>query len=161
MNKRLKAGIYAVTFFLSTAFLPNESIAKEPVKSFTAQMKKSYTTEELLDILKKAGFQAEKIENKNGIIITVDGDSFALGNDYNGDIHFVDFYDNLGISLDKVNTFNGDKLYGKLYIDDDDDDSLVVNHLLPAGAGLSSKQIVEGVKDFLVIKKAVQKDLFN
>ncbi len=151
MNKRMRASFSAAVFaFVSiTSIISSEAMA-EPLKTFTTQMKSKYTLSEILDILKKEGYSVETI-NDNAIRLKTDGNKFIVLNNDNGDIQFYSFYkaeDNF--SLRKVNKLNDVLRVGKYILNDDGGLSIVLT-LRSNNNGLSSAQIIQGVKDIVFL----------
>ncbi len=151
MNKRMRASFSAAVFaFVSiTSIISSEAMA-EPLKTFSTQMKSKYTLSEILDILKKEGYSVETI-NDNVIHLKIDGSNFLVYNNDNGDIQFNKFYkseDNF--SLRKVNKLNDVLRIGKYILDDNGGLSIELT-LRSNNNGLSSAQIIQGVKDIVLL----------
>lgn len=150
MNKRMRASFSAAVFaFVSiTSIISSEAMA-EPIKTFSTQMKSKYTLSEILDILKKEGYSVETI-NDNVIRLKIDGSNFLVYNNDNGDIQFSKLYkaeDNF--SLRKVNKLNDVLRIGKYVLDDG---GLSIELTLRSNNnGLSSAQIIQGVKDIVLL----------
>ena len=151
MNKRMRASFSTAVFaFVSiTSIISSEAMA-EPIKTFSTQMKSKYTLSEILDILKKEGYSVETI-NDNVIRLKIDGNKFIVLNNDNGDIQFNSFYKAEDtFSLRKVNKLNDILRVGKYILDDDGGLSIVLT-LRSNNNGLSSAQIIQGVKDIVLL----------
>lgn len=149
MNKRMRASFSAAVFaFVSiTSIISSEAMA-EPLKTFTTQMKSKYTLSEILDILKKEGYSVETINDK-AIRLKIDGNKFIVLNNDNGDIQFNSFYKAEDtFSLRKVNKLNDVLRVGKYILDGG---LSIVLTLRSNNNGLSSAQIIQGVKDIVFL----------
>lgn len=146
MNKRMRASFSAAVFaFVSiTSIISSEAMA-EPLKTFTTQMKSKYTLSEILDILKKEGYSVETINDK-AIRLKIDGNKFIVLNNDNGDIQFNSFYK----AEDTFSKLNDVLRVGKYILDDDGGLSIVLT-LRSNNNGLSSAQIIQGVKDIVFL----------
>lgn len=156
MKGYLKATLGTLTLAFSVcALMPTQTYAAPKAKTFSAELKTYYTTAELIDILKKEGY-AVNDEGKDLILIKIDGGNFLLSNSYDGDIQFKSIFGkDADFTAEKINKLNAKYRYGKYYLDKDGD--VYITYLLPADAGLSKQQIIQGLKDFRMVKDSFVK----
>ncbi len=112
-----------------------------------SQLKDNYSDAELIGILIADGYSAiEKL--KDGVIkVKVDGSTYLLLNDEDGDLQAYFAISDAVISYRDINEWNKSKRFSRAYLDDDDDPVLEADLL--ADGGLSEKHVTEFFGIFL------------
>ena len=122
-------------------------VAVMPLVSYSAEeLQKSYTDEQLIEILKNEGFRAvEKVEDRI-IKIKVDGLTYVLYVYEDDDLQL--YFGATGYELPPgvLNEWNRTKRLSRAYIDEEND-SVVESDLL-ANAGYTEKQFIEWILVF-------------
>jgi len=121
------------------------------VAAAAEDMQKQYTDEELIEILKDAGYRAvEKLEDRV-IAIEVGGLTYTMYVYDDDDLQLYFGLTGYVISKDTINEWNKNKRLSRAYIDDENDP--VVESDLLANAGYSPEQLVEFVNVFDIVAR--------
>lgn len=109
-------------------------------------LKKSYTDEELVEILKNDGYRAVEISEDRVITIKIDGLTYVLFAYDDDDLQLYFGVYGYELDSDDMNTWNRTKRLSRAYLDDENDPVLEADLL--ANAGYSEEQFLEWVKVF-------------
>ncbi len=112
------------------------------------QLQKSYTDQQLVDILRNDGYRAVEISDERVITIRVDGLTYVLFVYDDDDLQLYFGVTGYAVDADDMNTWNRTKRLSRAYIDDDNDSILEADLL--ANAGYTEEQFLEwlGVFNF-------------
>ena len=110
------------------------------------QLQKSYTDQELVDILRNDGYRAVEISDERVITIKVDGLTYVLFVYDDDDLQLYFGVTGYVVDADDMNTWNRTKRLSRAYIDDDNDAILEADLL--ANAGYTEEQFLEWLEVF-------------
>ena len=110
------------------------------------QLKKHYTDEELVDILKDDGYRAVEISEDRVITIKVDGTTYALYVYDDDDLQLYFGVTGYVLTPEQLNEWNRTKRLSRAYLDDENDPILEADLL--ANAGYTEQQFLEWFKVF-------------
>ena len=109
-------------------------------------LQKSYTDEELVDILKNDGYRAVEISDERVITIKIDGLTYVLFVYEDDDLQLYFGVTGYVLDNDDMNTWNRTKRLSRAYIDDENDPILEADLL--ANAGYTKGQFLEWLEVF-------------
>jgi hypothetical protein len=110
------------------------------------QLKKRYTDEELVEILKNDGYRAVEISDERVITIKVDGTTYALYVYDDDDLQLYFGVTGYILTPEQLNEWNRTKRLSRAYLDDENDPILEADLL--ANAGFTEQQFLEWFKVF-------------
>ncbi len=110
------------------------------------QLQKSYTDQELVDILRNDGYRAVEISDERVITIKVDGLTYVLFVYDDDDLQLYFGMTGYVVDADDMNTWNRTKRLSRAYLDDDNDAILEADLL--ANAGYTEEQFLEWLEVF-------------
>ena len=110
------------------------------------QLQKSYTDQELVDILRNDGYRAVEISDDRVITIKVDGLAYVLFVYDDDDLQLYFGVTGYVVDADDMNSWNRTKRLSRAYIDDDNDSVLEADLL--ANAGYTEEQLLEWLAVF-------------
>ena len=111
-----------------------------------------YSDSELIQIIKDEGYRAVTKINDGTIRIKIDGRSYLLFNENDGDLRAAYIIEHAEISYEDINEWNRTKRLSRAYIDSDND-SILESDLL-ANGGLTRRHVTEF---FNVFKNSVKR----
>lgn len=109
-------------------------------------LQKSYTDEELVEILKDDGYRVVEISEERVITIRVDGSTYVLFVYDDDDLQLYFGVTGYTLDSDDMNTWNRTKRLSRAYIDDENDPVLEADLL--ANAGYTKEQFLEWFEVF-------------
>ena len=104
-------------------------------------LKNRFSDEELVDILKSEGYSATKILKKGAIQVKVNGTSFLLFNNVDGDLQTAYALSGVTLGYDDINEWNRTKRLSRAYLDREMDPVLEADLL--ANGGLTPRHVSE------------------
>ena len=110
------------------------------------ELQKSYTDEELVEILNEDGYRAVDISEERVITIRVDGLTYVLFVYEDDDLQLYFGVTGYELDADDMNTWNRTKRLSRAYIDDENDPVLEADLL--ANAGYTKEQFLEWLEVF-------------
>ena len=135
----MKPGLKGLGLLLAALAISVTASAEE-------QLKKSYTDEELIEILRNDGYRAIEHSDDRVISIKVDGITFVLYVYDDDDLQLYFGVTGYVLDADDMNTWNRTKRLSRAYIDDENDPILEADLL--ANAGFTEQQFLEWFKVF-------------
>jgi hypothetical protein len=117
-----------------------------PMAAAEEQLKKRYTDEELVEILKNDGYRAVEVSDDRVITIKVDGTTYALYVYDDDDLQLYFGVTGYVITPEQLNEWNRTKRLSRAYLDDENDPILEADLL--ANAGYTEQQFLEWFKVF-------------
>ncbi len=141
-------------FSLATALLvlPLVSAAEE-------NLQKSYTDEELVEILKNDGYRAVEISEDRVITIKVDGLTYVLFVYEDDDLQLYFGVTGYELDADDMNSWNRTKRLSRAYLDEDNDPILEADLL--ANVGYTEEQFLEWFEVFSFSAREFQQFLIE
>lgn len=136
MNKLLPALL--IPFALVTA----------PISAEAHDMKRVYSQNELVNILKNDGYRKVDPISTDAVSITIDGQNYIMIIQDDGDMQGYYAIASSGISYEEINEWNMGKRLSRAYLDSDNDP--VIESDLLANASLSEEHITEFFDVFLL-----------
>ena len=135
----MKAGMQRFVLLLVVLVLPATVTAQQ-------QLKKSYTDDELIEILRNDGYRTVEQTDERVISVRVDGVTYVLY--IYGDNDLQLYFGVSGYALDAgdMNTWNRTKRLSRAYLDDENDPILESDLL--ANAGYTEQQFLEWFRVF-------------
>lgn len=112
----------------------------------SADLKKSYTDEELVDILQAAGYRAVEIDKDRVIKLKIDGLTYVLYVYDDDDLQLYFGLSGYRLSAETINEWNRTKRLSRAYLDHESDPILEADLL--ANAGYSEPQFLEWLAVF-------------
>ena len=109
-------------------------------------LQKSYTDEELVEILKDDGYRVVEISEERVITIKIDGFTYVLFVYEDDDLQLYFGMTGYALDVDDMNTWNRTKRLSRAYIDEDGDPVLEADLL--ANAGFTKEQFLEWLEVF-------------
>jgi hypothetical protein len=109
-------------------------------------LQKSYTDEELVEILKDDGYRAVEISEERIITIKIDGLTYRLFVYDDDDLQLYFGVTGYAVDADQMNTWNRSKRLSRAYIDKENDPVLEADLL--ANAGYTEEQFLEWLEVF-------------
>jgi hypothetical protein len=109
-------------------------------------LQKSYTDEELVDILKGDGYRAVEISEERVITIKLDGLTYVLFVYDDDDLQLYFGVTGYALDAEQINAWNRAKRLSRAYIDDENDPVLEADLL--ANAGYTREQFLEWLEVF-------------
>ena len=109
-------------------------------------LRKSYTDQELVDILKNDGYRAVRISEDRVITIKIDGLTYVLFVYDDDDLQLYFGVTGYALDADHMNTWNRTKRLSRAYIDEENDPVLEADLL--ANAGYTEEQFLEWLDVF-------------
>ncbi len=125
-----------------------------PVYVF-AGLTSKYSDFELVQIIKDEGYSSVKKIRDGVIKIKINGQTFVLFNNEDGDLQAYYAIGNAKISYEDINTWNRTKRCSRAYLDSDKDP--VLESDLLANGGLSKKHVTEFFRVFRISAKSFKK----
>lgn len=128
--------------------------------SFAAPaLHKQFSDNELINVMKADGYSAvERV--KDGIIkVKVDGKTYILINNDDGDLQAYYGFSGYNISYKDVNEWNSDKRLSRAYLDSDNDP--VIEADLLANAGINEEHVTEFFDVFVQSVNAYRRFLLS
>lgn len=122
-------------------------ISFQATQANAQRMSTRYSDQELMDILRREGYNSVSLIRKNIIRIKIDGRSFVLFNKKDGDLQLYYGITGVKISYRTINEWNRTKRLSKAYIDNEGDP--VIETDLLANAGMTPKHVTEFLRIFL------------
>ncbi len=113
---------------------------------FAADLKTSYSDQQLLDILQKEGYNNVSLVKERFILVKIDGSNYVVINQKDGDIQFYYGISDSPVSYQTINEWNRTKRLSRAYIDNENDP--VIEADLMANAGISAEHIAISFKVF-------------
>ena len=110
------------------------------------ELQKSYTDEELVEILNEDGYRAVDISEERVITIRIDGLTYVLFVYEDDDLQLYFGVTGYEVDADAMNTWNRTKRLSRAYIDDENDPVLEADLL--ANAGYTKEQFLEWLEVF-------------
>lgn len=110
------------------------------------QLQKSYTDEELVEILRNDGYRAVEISDERVITIKIDGLTYVLFVYEDDDLQLYFGLTGYVVDNDDMNAWNRTKRLSRAYIDDENDPILEADLL--ANAGYTEEQFLEWLEVF-------------
>ena len=135
----MRSAFRRIVLIIFVAAIPLASVAQE-------QLKKSYSDEDLIDILKNDGYRAVEISEERVITIKVDGLTYVLYIYDDDDLQLYFGVTGYELNAEHMNTWNRTKRLSRAYLDDDNDPILEADLL--ANAGYTEEQFLEWFKVF-------------
>ncbi len=130
-----------------TALLLSLSLALASFSAFAeSSLAPRFSDDELINIVKDAGYGAVSRIDGGVIKITIDGRSYVLFNHDDGDLQMYYGVSGIKISPEAVNEWNRTKRLSRAYIDDENDPVLEADLL--ANGGLTPRHVTEFVRIF-------------
>ncbi len=112
----------------------------------SADLKKSYTDNELVDILQEAGYRAVEIDKDRVIRLKIDGLTYVLYVYEDDDLQLYFGLSGYRLTSEAINEWNRTKRLSRAYLDHESDPVLEADLL--ANAGFSESQFLEWLAVF-------------
>lgn len=151
MFKHLKAVTFALSIAISASLISVSLPSVAYAQSKTATVYTKFTTQQLLNIVKKRYPNSEiPSSNKNFIRIFVSDDNkLILNNSYSdGSLQIAAFY-NDSIALSKLNKWNRDKRFAMAYLDDDGE--VVLSYDIDVKGGVTEETILQFIDRMVAV----------
>lgn len=126
-----------------------------PASAFAeSEVRAKYSDEELIQIFKNDGYGAVSKLRNGTIKIKIDGSSYIIYNNTDGDLQSYYAIGGSKTSYEDVNEWNRTKRLSRAYLDSDKD--TVIESDLLANGGLNTKRVTEFFRVFKSSVKAFQ-----
>ncbi len=135
----MKTGIQRFRLLLLACTLPISAMAQ-------GQLKKHYSDEELIEILKDDGYRTVERSDDRVINIKVDGLTYVLYAYDDDDLQLYFGVTGYVLDAEQLNDWNRTKRLSRAYLDDENDPILEADML--ANAGYTEEQFLEWLKVF-------------
>lgn len=132
--------------FLKSASLA-ALIATSAYSHAATEMHKKFTDAELVTIMKNDGYSAVSIAEEGILEIKIDGKSYMMLNNDDGDLQAYYGFSGANVTTDDINEWNKDMRLSRAYLDDDKDPILEADLL--ANAGLTEEHVTEFLDVFV------------
>ena len=135
----MNSSLRRLGFLVALLCLPLVAAGQEPLR-------KSYTDEELVEILKNDGYRAVEISEERVITIKIDGLTYVLFVYDDDDLQLYFGLTGYVIDAEAMNTWNRAKRLSRAYLDEENDPILEADLL--ANAGYTREQFLEWLEVF-------------
>ncbi len=120
--------------------------AAVPLAAAEPALKKAYTDEELVEILKNDGYRSVEIEEERVIKVKLDGINYRLYIYDDDDLQLYFGVTGYDIDAEAINEWNRTRRLSRAYLDEENDPILEADLL--ANAGYTEEQLVEWFQVF-------------
>ena len=127
-------------YMLLAALLASQAVAD-------TELRKRFTDDELVEILKQDGYGAVGILKPGIVRVKINGRSYLLLNNNDGDLQTVYIIGGVELTSDDINEWNRGKRLSRAYLDDDNDP--VLESDLLANAGMTPEHVTEFFRVFV------------